>query len=698
MTTSSERPANRLAREASPYLQQHAQNPVDWYPWGEEALARARDEQKPIFLSIGYAACHWCHVMERESFENEAIASFLNEHFVSIKVDREERPDLDDIYMAAVQMMTGQGGWPMSIFLTPERKPFFGGTYFPPDDRYGRPGFPRLLEALKKAWDTRRDEVLESAEQMTASIQAMARVPEGNGFLTREPIEGAAAALARSFDSRWGGFGGAPKFPHSVSLELLLREYQRTGDLRQLAMVTTTLDRMAAGGMYDHLGGGFHRYSTDEQWLVPHFEKMLYDQALLVIAYVAAWQVTKNADYARVARETCEYVLRDLTHAEGGFFSSEDADSEGEEGLFYVWTPSELIALLGAGEAEILAAAYDVDEQGNFEGRSILHPIEWPLSALCATLAKRFGRTPEAIAESLRESRTRLLAARGLRERPFRDEKVVVAWNGLMIAALARAGRALSEPRFVEAAARAARFLWGAVQSDGALHRVWKDGQVAQPGYLEDYSHLAFGLVELYQADFDRGWLTQAEALVDRMLHEFGDPDGGFFSVSARHEGLITTLKSAQDGATPSGNSIAATVLFPLARLLDREDLESRAVTTLRAFQTHLERAPSAFQQMLLALDDYLGVRREIVIVGPREDAATRALIDATRATFLPRTVVTLRAVPARGEEAAPLPLHEGKEMVGGTPAAYVCENMTCGAPVSDPAALRDAITGSDRH
>ena len=686
MTDQPKRRPNRLLHSASPYLEQHAWNPVDWYPWGDEALQRARTEDKPIFLSIGYAACHWCHVMERESFENEAIAAYLSEHFIAIKVDREERPDLDELYMAAVQMMTGQGGWPMSVFLTTDRRPFYGGTYFPPEDRYGRAGFPRVLEAIHTAWTTRRAEVLDSAERMTEAIRSMSRVPEGNGFLTREPIENAATALARSFDRRWGGFGGAPKFPHAMSLELLLREYQRTGDLEQLEMVTATLDRMAAGGMYDHLGGGFHRYSTDDRWLVPHFEKMLYDQALLVMAYVQGWQVTRNDDYARVARETCEYVLRDLSHPDGGFFSSEDADSEGEEGIFYVWTTGDLVETLGASEAEIFAAAYDVDEQGNFEGRSILHPLEWPLASLCESLAKRFSRTPESIAAGLRESRSRLLAARAKRERPFRDEKIVTAWNGLMIAALARAGRALHEPRFVEAAARASRFLWDALQSEGALHRVWKDGTLAQPGYLEDYSHLAFGLVELYQADFDREWLSKAEALADRMLQEFADPDGGFFSASARHEGLITTLKSAQDGATPSGNSIAATLLFPLARLLDREDLEARAIDTLRAFQTHLERAPSAFHQMLLALDCYLGARQEIVIVGPRDDAATRALIDVTRVQPLPRTVITLR------DGMATLPLHQGKEMVGGMPAAYLCENMTCGVPVTNAEALRTIL------
>ncbi|HEX4147930.1 MAG TPA: thioredoxin domain-containing protein, partial [Pirellulales bacterium] len=527
--------ANRLAQETSPYLLQHANNPVDWYPWGAEALARAKAESRPIFLSIGYSACHWCHVMEHESFENPAIAGALNANFVNIKVDREERPDLDQIYMGAVQAMTGRGGWPMSVFLTPDTKPFFGGTYWPPSGRMGMPGFDQVIEAVKQAWHERREAVHEQAQQLTDHLAQAAAGQMQSAPVGEAALLAAAAMLERVFDHQHGGFGSAPKFPHPMDLRLLLRVWRRTARDGVLEMVTTTLEKMAAGGIYDHLGGGFHRYSVDERWLVPHFEKMLYDNALLAGCYVEAWQATGNGDFARVARETCDFMLREMTDPAGGFYCTQDADSEGHEGKFYVWTSAEIESVLGAERGGVFARVYDVSPQGNFEGQNILN---LPRSLVQA--AGSLGRDPRQLAAQLAEDRAQLLAARSQRIKPGLDDKVLVSWNGLAIDALALAGAALEEPRYLDAALRAADFIIGRLrQPDGRLLHTWRRGQGKLAAYLDDYACLASALVTLYEATFEERLIATAVELADTILAQFMDREhGGFFYTAADHEPL----------------------------------------------------------------------------------------------------------------------------------------------------------------
>ncbi len=688
----SRRARNHLAAETSPYLLQHASNPVDWYPWGPEAIEKARREDRPIFLSIGYSACHWCHVMERESFENEEIAAFLNAHFVSIKVDREERPDLDDLYMSAVQILGGQGGWPLSVFLTPELQPFFGGTYFPPDDRFGRPGFRRVLDRLLEVYGTRRAEIDRSASQVAEQIGASGdpgdRTGARSGGLSAAPIEAAVRSLLESFDRTCGGFGGAPKFPHSMGMQLLLRWHERHQDPESLKAVRITLDRMAAGGIYDHLGGGFHRYSTDAHWLVPHFEKMLYDQALLSLAYLEAWQCTRAPLYERVVRETLEYVLREMTGPEGGFYSTQDADSEGEEGRFFLWKPAEIDAVLGSEDGVLFRRAFDVDEAGNFEGRSILHRTAGPEALKAWT-----GRPADEIEGILDRSRERLRSAREARVHPGRDEKVLSSWNGLMISAFARSGRAFAEPRFVLAAGRSADFVLDRMMDGNGLLRVWKDGRSRVPAFLEDYAGLANALVDVYEATFLRRYLEAARELCETMIRLFGaDPtDGGMlYNTSRFHTDLIVRLKSAQDGSTPSGNSMAACALLRLGRLAGRDDLERRGEGILHAAWSLLERAPGAFHQMLLALDLHLGPRQEIVVAGPLDDARTMDLRAAIGRAFLPRAVEAWTG----GEGAEPGALLEGKTTVRGVPAVYVCRDFACDAPVTDPVELERTLGG----
>jgi uncharacterized protein YyaL (SSP411 family) len=527
---------NKLAAETSPYLLQHQNNPVDWHPWGPEALERSKREQKPIFLSIGYSACHWCHVMEHESFENAEIAAVMNEHFVNIKVDREERPDLDHIYMSAVQLMTGRGGWPMSVFLTPDLQPFYGGTYWPPFPRMGMPGFDQVLFAVADAWQNRREHVLEQAGKLTEHIASLGEAARGEHDLSLKSIQQAGLQLERSFDYHHGGFGGAPKFPHPMDLQLLLRLWKRHRQAGVLDMVTKTLDKMAGGGMYDQLGGGFHRYSVDERWLVPHFEKMLYDNALLTAAYVEAYQATGNEEYARVARETCDYVLRDLTDPAGGFYSTEDADSEGEEGKFYVWTPAEVAEVLGDEMAEDFCYAYDVSGPGNFEGQSILN-MPKPLDVCAKVRNKLF----EQFRAEMHTARTKLLEVREKRVRPGRDDKVLVAWNGLMIDALARAAGALGEPSYLDVAVKAAEFILREMRrADGRLLHTWRAGQAKFDAYLDDYAALANALVSLYEATFDERYIDEAVRLVETMLKHFADAEaGGFFYTADDHEQLI---------------------------------------------------------------------------------------------------------------------------------------------------------------
>ena len=608
---------NKLGQEISPYLLQHAGNPVDWQPWGPEALERARAQQKPIFLSVGYSACHWCHVMAHESFENPAIAELLNRDFISIKVDREERPDLDQIYMEAVQAMTGQGGWPMSVFLTPEQKPFFGGTYWPPTTgtwypgRGGMLGFGDVLSAVAAAWRNRRDEVLQQAEKAVQFLQAQRLVGDKSAELNEVPLETAEAALAQAFDDRLGGFRPAPKFPHATDLKLLLARWRASRQEPLLEMVVVTLDHMAAGGIYDHLGGGFHRYSVDAEWLVPHFEKMLYDNALLAACYLEAWQETERKDYLRVVRETLDYVLRDMTDPLGGFYSAEDADSEGTEGKFYVWTPQEVQAVLGPQRATVFCYVYDVTAAGNFEGGNILH-----LAKPIAVCAKILGREAASLEEELAADRALLLEAQARRVRPGRDDKVLVSWNGLMIEAMARAGAVLNEPRYRTAAAAAADFLLAHLRdARGRLLHCWRAGQARHDSFLDDHASLCNALVTLYETQSDRRRLAEASGLADAMLAGFADADGGgFFYTSSDHEPLIARKKDLWDTPVPSSTGLAAAAFLRLARHTGRDDYRRAAEETLRVSADWMQRASLGIGQLLSVLDAWLAERKEAVV------------------------------------------------------------------------------------
>ncbi|HZZ27256.1 MAG TPA: thioredoxin domain-containing protein [Pirellulales bacterium] len=683
---------NRLADESSPYLLQHQNNPVDWYPWGPESLQRAKAEQKPIFLSIGYSACHWCHVMEHESFENPDIARLMNENFVCIKVDREERPDLDHIYMNAVQLLTGRGGWPMSVFLTPDLQPFYGGTYWPPTARMGMPGFDQVLLAVANAWQERRQQAIEQAAELTGHISQLAALPTAAGELSQKLIDVAGAALERSFDFHHGGFGGAPKFPHPMDLQVLLRLWKRHRRPGLLGMVTTTLDKMAAGGIYDHLGGGFHRYSVDEHWLVPHFEKMLYDNALLTTAYTEGFLATHNAEYARVARETCDYLLRDLTDPAGGFYSTEDADSEGAEGKFYVWTPQEIATVLGTKTAEVFCYVYDVSEAGNFEEQSILN-LPKPLE-VCAKIKQR---DPAELRAVLAASRQKLLEVRGRRVRPGRDDKVLVAWNGLMIDALSRAAVALSEPRYIAAAVNAANFILHDMRrSDGRLLHTWRAGKAKYDAYLDDYAALANALVSLYEATFNERYIDEAVRLAEIVLTHFADGEaGGFFYTADDHEQLIARHKDIQDSSVPSGNALMATVLVRLGKLTGRANYLEAAERTLRMAIGLLERAPTVAGQMLLAIDMLLGPTPEIVLVGNKANSDTSAILLELHRRFIPNKIVALRSPTAESSQPHSIaldPLFAGKAPLSSEPTLFICENFACQAPVSGHAAAVEKI------
>ncbi|MBS0208915.1 MAG: thioredoxin domain-containing protein [Planctomycetes bacterium] len=686
---------NRLAHESSPYLLQHAHNPVDWYPWGDEALQAARALDRPIFLSIGYSACHWCHVMEHESFENEALAAQMNASFINIKVDREERPDLDQVYMQAVQMLTGRGGWPMSVFLTPELKPFYGGTYWPPTGRMGMPGFDQIIVAVTDAWRSRRDAVHEQADELTrhlaesASVERLQTSPvkadAPDATLAPDTIvgylRGAAGALERSFDFRYGGFGSEPKFPHPVDLRVLLRCWRRFKNDGLLQMVTHTLDRMAAGGMYDQLGGGFHRYSVDARWLVPHFEKMLYDNALLLSAYTEAWQASGRDDLARVVREVADYVLRDMTDPAGGFYSTLDADSEGVEGKYYVWTPAEAEQLLGPERADSFCRVYDVSEHGNFEETNILN-----LPKSIADCAKLMERDPAELQAELAASRAVLLAARAKRVPPGLDDKVLVAWNGLMIDGLAQAGAALAEPRYVEAAARAAEFLWTSLRDErGRLLHTWRHGKARLAGYLDDYACLGCGLVSLYQATFDERWIERAATLADALLKHFADAEqGGFYYTADDAEALLVRQRDLYDSATPSGNGMAATLLAQLGRLLGRSDYLEACERTLRMVAPIVERAPGAAGQFLLVLDGWLGPAYELVAVGRDADTAAAAF-GSLRTRFWPNKLLAAR--PTKSQSAALDELFAGRSAPDDV-TLFVCQQSTCEAPVRGQTAI----------
>lgn len=668
---------NRLVHETSPYLLQHAHNPVDWFPWGAEALALAQREDKPIFLSIGYSACHWCHVMERESFEKEETAALMNERFVNIKVDREERPDLDAIYMEAVQAMTGSGGWPMSVFLTPEGQPFYGGTYYPPAPRYGMPSFPQILVAVSDAWANRRADIEGQAERLTAALARSGQIAAAESDFSTRILAEAVNKLQQYFDEYHGGFGDQPKFPQPMTLDFAMSQYARTGDLDILYIAETTLEKMAEGGIYDQLGGGFHRYSVDRIWLVPHFEKMLYDNAQLLRSNLNLWKITGRELFRRVIHETTDYVLREMTSPEGGFYSTQDADSEGEEGKFFVWTPDEIEAILGWEDAALFNRAYGVSTRGNFEGHNILH-IARPLEKV----AEGSGLTPDEVARRLAEMRGKLFAERERRIKPGRDEKILTEWNGLMIHALAEVGVTMDRPDALAAAENAANFILEKMsQEDGKLYRTYKDGQAKLNAYLEDYAAFVRGLIALYEATFDLRLLAEASRLTRLMLEQFGDPDfGGLFQTGLDHEQLVVRRKDFIDNAIPSGNSLAAESLLRLAKLTGNDGYRHEAGRIFLPMAAAMAQQPTGFGRLLGSLDDFLHPSQEVAIVGDPADPATQALLAEVRGRYLPHTVLALKQPGAEN----PLPLLEGRGLVDGKPAAYVCENFACKLPVTD--------------
>lgn len=679
---------NRLIHETSPYLLQHAHNPVDWNAWNPEALERARREDKPILLSIGYSACHWCHVMEKESFEHEAIAKLMNDNFVNIKVDREERPDLDTIYMNSVQMMTGHGGWPMTVFLTPDGVPFYGGTYYPPMDRGGMPGFPRILISIAEAYREKRDDIAKSAESVLVELKRLDSLKPQESELGPEILDGAANNLLRMLDPDDGGFGRAPKFPPSMTLSFLLRQHHRTGQQEVLNAVELTLDKMANGGMYDQLGGGFHRYSVDAKWLVPHFEKMLYDNALLARIYLDAYLVTGKEFYKRIATETLDYVRREMLDASGGFYSSQDADSEGEEGLFFIWSPQEVTALLGDEDAKLFCRYFDVSEYGNFEGRSILHVDED-----AAVIAKVLGVSVERLNQTIERGKTILFEAREKRIKPFRDEKMLTAWNGLMLRSFAEAARVLDRSDYLEIAVNNADFLLTELKRDGRLLRTHKNGESKLNAYLEDYAYLADGLLALYEATFDVRWFEEARALIQTMLEQFWDhEDGAFFFTSADHETLITRTKDFYDNAIPGGNSVAAHLLIRLSLLTGDENYRQKTEQILKLLKPAMMRSPSAFGHLLCALDTHLASPYEIAIIGSPETEEAKKMIETVFNRYLPNKVVAL-AGSDDSQAARAIKLLEGRNQLDSRTTAYVCRNFYCEAPVTEAAQLREQLS-----
>jgi uncharacterized protein len=681
---------NRLARETSPYLLQHAENPVDWFPWGEEAFERARAEDRPVLLSIGYSACHWCHVMERESFEDEGTARVMNDLYINVKVDREERPDVDSIYMTAVQSLTGHGGWPMTVFLTPAGEPFYGGTYFPPEPRHGMPSFRQLLVAVHDAYRKRRDEITESAGGLRAALERSTRVQDPADTLDASILDAAIVGIARAYEPRHGGFGTAPKFPQPMAIEALLRHHVRTGEARALEMAVGTLRSMARGGMYDQVGGGFHRYSVDDRWLVPHFEKMLYDNALLARVYLHAWQITGDDELRRVVTEVLDYVRREMTSPEGGFYSAQDADSEGVEGKFYVWTPDEVDSILGAEDGPLFRRFYDITAAGNFEGHSIPNVERDP-----AAVAAEDGVEPGRLEEVLDRGRAALYEARARRTWPARDDKVLTSWNAMMIQAFAEAARVLGRDEDREAAVRAAEFVLAELQRDGRLLRSWRDGVVRIDAFLEDHTLLADALLSLYETTFDPRWVVEARALADRAIERFFDEaDAIFFDTPADGERLVVRPRSVDDSPTPSGNSAATLMLLRLAALTGEARYERIAVRILRSMAGLLRRAPLAFGRLLAALDFHLATPQEVAIAGDTDDAATRALLDVVGERYRPNTILALRPASADDEIDAVIPLLAGRTPVDGRPAAYVCQRFACRMPVTDPDGLRKELDG----
>ncbi|MFZ5631389.1 MAG: thioredoxin domain-containing protein [Bacillota bacterium] len=663
--------ANRLANEKSPYLLQHANNPVDWYPWGDEAFNKAKGEDKPVFLSIGYSTCHWCHVMERESFEDPEVAEVLNRHYVSIKVDREERPDIDQIYMAVCQALTGQGGWPLTVIMTPDKKPFFAGTYFPKWSKWGRAGLLDLLEQIGRKWRTDRESITGAGERITGAV--LAQFSSREGELEADVLERTYRDLEKSFDPVYGGFGEAPKFPIPHNLMFLLRYWKRTGKRKALQMVEKTLRSMHAGGIYDHIGFGFARYSTDRQWLVPHFEKMLYDNALISLVFTETFQATGDPFYRKVAGEILTYVLRDMTSPEGGFYSAEDADSEGVEGKFYVWTPAEVYRVLGDDEGRHFCEVYDITKEGNFEGHSIPNLIA-------------SGGAVEGD-ERLKASRRKLFSYREKRVHPYKDDKILTAWNGLMVAALARNSAATGEKKHLEAAGRAVDFIWNQLRTAGGrLLARYRDGDAAFPGYLDDYSFLQWGLLELYAVTLKPEYLRRALLLLDQMKELFWDREnGGFFFYGRDAEQLIARPKEVYDGALPSGNSVAALNILRLARITGREDSFDLADRQFRAFAGVVSAYPGAHTFFLMAFQSAMARSREIVIAGKAGSEGVRRMVETVHREFLPDTVLIFH--PENGEAGdieELVPHTRGHRPIDGMPAAYVCENFACREPATD--------------
>ncbi len=704
-------PLNRLANEKSPYLLQHKNNPVDWQPWGEEAFARARREKKPIFLSVGYSTCHWCHVMAHESFENPEIAKLMNAHFINIKVDREERPDVDKVYMTYVQATTGSGGWPMSVFLTPDLKPFFGGTYFPPEDRYGRPGFPTVLQQLAYAWENDRENVASAATQAIDALREQNTTTPAQTGAGRAEIMAGYEQLATSFDQELGGFGGAPKFPRPSALNLLFRVYAREGrETREgklsASMALLTLRKMAAGGMYDHLGGGFHRYSVDKFWHVPHYEKMLYDQAQLAVSYVNAFQITGDPQYQQVARETLDYVRRGMTAKGGGFYSAEDADSiiehgkpEHAEGAFYVWTKAEISTLLGDEAAAIFNRVYGIEEKGNSPAGSDPHGELKGKNTLIRRLsladaAKALEKSEADIDKSLQESRAKLFTTREKRPRPHLDDKIITAWNGLMITAFARAAQVFDEPEYLKAAQGSARFIRENLWKNGALIRNYRDGASEIAGFADDYAYLVQALLDLYETDFNVAhlqWAVELQAKMDALFYDVDN--GGYFSVVKDDPNILLRLKEDYDGAEPTPSSVAAQNLLRLAQITGNQELREKAMKTIRAFSQSLAKAPSAMPEMLCAVDASLAKPRQIVLAGAPSAEGTRKLLREVHEHFLPNKLLILAdGGPGQQWLGEKLEFVRSVGPINHQPAAYVCEDFVCQLPTNDPAKLKELL------
>lgn len=699
---------NKLINEKSPYLLQHAHNPVDWYPWGNEAFEKAKEEDKPIFLSIGYSTCHWCHVMEEESFSNPEIAAIMNKYFISIKVDREERPDIDNIYMQAVMAMTGRGGWPLTVFLTPDKKPFYGGTYFPPEDRWGRPGLKTILNSIADAWKNRKDEILRSGDSLTQAIKQQQVVAKDDKTfsLDKDTFKKAYTQFLQRFDSTYGGFAGAPKFPMGHSLSYLLRYWKRTGEVKALEMVEKTLSEMARGGIYDHIGGGFHRYSTDGQWRIPHFEKMLYDQAILARAYLEAYQATGKEEYAKTAREIFEYILRDMQYPEGGFYSAEDADSpsledpkEKKEGAFYLWGKDEIIKVLGKEEGEIFCYYFGIESEGNvfndpqgeFRGRNILY-----IAHSNEETASKFKKGVSDIEKIIKEAKEKLFKVRSKRPRPHLDDKILVDWNGLMISSLAFGSRVLNEPHYREAAERAAKFiLKNLVTEEGRLLHRYRDGESVILGTLDDYAFFIYGLIDLYEATFNLDYLREAKRLSYDMLRFFWDKaDGGFFFTADDAEKLFVRQKEIYDGAIPSGNSVATLDLIRLGRLTMEKEFESKAEALFKSFSSDISEMPNAYPQMLIALDFALGPSKEIIIAEGKDRDKSLAMLKAIYERFIPNKVVVLSSTNGkeRKEITEIIPFTKSQTAVNDKTTVYICEGYICKFPTASIYKMKELL------